>query len=80
MNKLCKDCKHFTPDTVTWHTPQLQQRYAICALTSRVTGIDGTQCSVRRSYRFRGILGDDCSWHGYQWEPRDDAANGEAKK
>lgn len=62
--KLCRDCKHFVPDTVNWSTEDRQQKYAICGLTSRVTGFDGVLCMYRREWSLFG----KCGPSGKQWE------------
>ena len=64
--KLCKDCKHFVPETEDWGDPVHQRKYAICALTSRVTGFDGVSCSLRREW----TLFAKCGPSGKQWEAK----------
>ena len=49
MNKLCKDCAWFQPDTFGWLTPELQLVYARCGRTSVIGGVDGTRCKIERS-------------------------------
>ncbi len=65
MNKLCKDCKNFYPDTLCWSGKDYQAKYAICALTSKVTGLDGKRCIDRRNGFF-----DSCGSRGKQWEAK----------
>ena len=64
--KLCKDCKHFTPNTEELSLPFLHHKYAVCALTSKVTGFDGPRCSERRKWSFFG----KCGPNGKQWEAK----------
>ena len=63
---LCKDCKHFVPETESWQSPELARKYAICALTSKVTGFDGQRCSDRREWSLFG----KCGPNGKQWEAK----------
>lgn len=64
--KLCKDCKHFVPNTADWGTERYSMKYAICGLTSKVTGMDGDLCSDRRAMRFF----DSCGTSGKLWEAK----------
>lgn len=65
--KLCKDCKHFVPDTVEWSSEAFQMRYARCALTAVVTAGDGKKCRSRRSPL---ALFSSCGRSGKQWEAK----------
>ena len=47
-NKLCIDCKHFTPDTDGWSTPISQNQFARCSRTALVSPLYGDMCSVER--------------------------------
>ena len=47
-NKLCQDCKHFTPDTAGWSTPEVQQQFAKCARSAMVTPMHGKLCTTER--------------------------------
>lgn len=64
--KLCINCKHFTPDTLNWDIKDLQIKYAVCALTSKVTGFDGEECRSRRNV-VRWFV-PYCGPQGKQWE------------
>lgn len=66
--KVCKDCKHFIPDTINWGAKEQQEYYATCALTALVTGLDGERCLVRR--REFKLFFAYCGRDGKQWEAK----------
>ena len=66
--KLCKDCKHFVPNTQDWEAAQHQIKYAICGLTSRVTGFDGNDCRIEQEPRL--FLMNHCGPDGKKWEAK----------
>lgn len=68
MTRLCKDCKHFTLNTTSWQSPDLQSRYATCARTAVVDGQDGEEC--KRERIGRALFGKKCGEQGKYWEQK----------
>ena len=66
--KLCKDCKHFQPDTKSWSSDELQIRYGLClkGKINPVTGWPTTECFAMRSLPFF-YCGTKAKW----FEPKD---------
>lgn len=46
--KLCKNCKHFLPNTTAWGSPKYQEEFATCKRTGVVTDLAGRHCSTER--------------------------------
>ena len=65
-NKLCKDCKHFTP-SIFWSSPENKSRWATCGRTSRVDGNDGKECKQERQPRVVWFA-KNCGPEGRYWE------------
>lgn len=70
--KLCKDCKHWTPDTRSYGSKPKQEAHALCAAEhSPVDGWPEYPCHVQRRYGWlESRFNHSCGREGRWFEPK----------
>ena len=71
--KLCKDCKHFVPNTRVWEAEKYRVMYAVCDKT--ISNVDGWPTIDCRDHRGATWLGarifNRCGAEGRWFEPKE---------